>query len=211
METPLCEIPNGLAELIDERIRNLLDRLQGAFSVKEVQAELRELDLLLGSFKRNDEQLEKLLTDKDARHERSAMIAEMRNHRRAIVENREVLERLHAKSHNLMLESARLIADCKSRVDKLVRTHGDYAAEMCAHCKGLGGTSEAPCPACMGEGTVLVHQPPLKCPRCNGEGKGSHHAIALFQSDLCLVCHGSGWVIVRNRNQSGGVKRDQLS
>ena len=199
METPLCEIPNGLAELIDERIRNLLDRLHGAFSVKEVQAELRELDTLLGSFKRNDEHLEKLLSDTHARHERSAMIDEMRDRRRVIVENREVLERLHVKSHKIMLESARLIADCKRRFDHLSRTHGDYASEMCALCKGLGGSSEAPCPACMGEGTVLVHQPPLKCPRCKGEGKGSHQAIALFHSDLCLVCHGTGSVIVRNR------------
>src|ERR1043165_2065741 len=113
METPLCEIPNGLAELIDERIRKLLDRLHGAFSVKEVQAELRELDTLLGSFKRNDEHLEKLLRDTNARRNRSAMLDEMRDRRRVVVENREVLERLHVKPPKIMLESARLLADWK--------------------------------------------------------------------------------------------------
>lgn len=204
MEKHLFEIPNRLADLIDKRCRNLSDRFQGVFSVKEVQEELRELDTLLASFRLNDEHLEKLLKESTERHDLVSMVAEMRDQRRASIENREVLERLHAESHKLMLGSARLIADCKRGFDRRTRIHGNYASEMCAHCEGLGGSSDSPCIACNGVGTVLVHQPPFKCPRCNGEGKAAHQAMALFHSDHCLVCQGTGWVMVMNRSRSAG-------
>jgi len=78
-----------------------------------------------------------------------------------------------------------------------------YAPEVCGLCRGNGTDSHQPCPACHGQGTVLVLQPALHCPRCGGDGKAKTSDQAFYYSLLCVVCQGTGWARTLSLTASG--------
>jgi hypothetical protein len=197
METgpPVSDISNGLAELLEAQIRALSGKLSRAYTIEEIEAELSALNDVVYTFKRRDELLEKLLdsaTPEDKREQiRETLMAE----RMRVAENKADLERVHAKSHQLLERSILLLVKAQRQIDKTAHKHSGYALELCGLCKGLGGAGDVPCLACKGKGSVLVHQPALKCPRCAGNGKSSATDRAVYSSERCIVCLGSGWVM----------------
>jgi DnaJ-class molecular chaperone len=42
---------------------------------------------------------------------------------------------------------------------------------------------------------VLVRQPALRCTRCGGDGKPHTRQVLLYSPTVCIVCHGTGWVM----------------
>jgi DnaJ-class molecular chaperone len=78
-----------------------------------------------------------------------------------------------------------------------------YAREVCGLCQGKGTHPDHPCPACNGQGSVLVRQPALHCPRCGGNGKAKTNDPAFYESPLCAACKGTGLVMAFG--QSGGT------
>ena len=67
----------------------------------------------------------------------------------------------------------------------------DYAPETCAWCNGSGGVGSLPisrCPACGGQGSVLVAQPARRCKWCNGSG-----GVGSLPISRCSACGGTGW------------------
>ena len=69
----------------------------------------------------------------------------------------------------------------------------NYAPETCAWCRGSGGVKEGEiiviCPACGGQGSVLVAQPARKCAWCRGSGGVKEGEIIV----ICPACGGTGW------------------
>jgi DnaJ-class molecular chaperone len=76
-----------------------------------------------------------------------------------------------------------------------------FAPELCGLCVGRGKGAlgpDEPCPPCKGKGVVLVHQPSVKCPRCGGNGRAKTIFDGLTTDPrLCVICQGSGWVMVK--------------
>jgi len=70
-----------------------------------------------------------------------------------------------------------------------------YAPELCGYCGGSGFKETGICAACNGQRVVLVHQPSLACPRCMGTGRATDRERAYYYSRLCIICHGTGWVM----------------
>ena len=69
----------------------------------------------------------------------------------------------------------------------------NYSPETCALCGGTG-KSRWPllydyCPACGGQGSVLVAQPARTCALCGGTGKSKWPLLY----DYCPACGGTGW------------------
>lgn len=62
------------------------------------------------------------------------------------------------------------------------------APEKCAYCDGDGTQFATRCPACGGEGSVLVAQPARQCGTCDGTGNKF--------AQRCEVCDGAGWAHV---------------
>ena len=61
----------------------------------------------------------------------------------------------------------------------------NYAPETCAYCRGSGVSGLIRCPACGGQGSVLVAQPARRCAYCGGSGESG-----LVR---CPACGGTGW------------------
>ena len=63
----------------------------------------------------------------------------------------------------------------------------NYAPETCAYCGGRGYVDGLIriCPACGGQGSVLVAQPARRCAYCGGSGESG-----LVR---CPACGGTGW------------------
>ena len=59
----------------------------------------------------------------------------------------------------------------------------------CIECKGTGYSKweGGKCPACRGNGSVMVTQPPQKCLECEGTG------LMSGEEGRCPTCGGSGW------------------
>jgi DnaJ-class molecular chaperone len=76
-----------------------------------------------------------------------------------------------------------------------LRTPTKYAQEVCTCCAKTGYSSGGLCPACNGDGTVLVQQPPTKCSQCRGRGMNA----AGYYAQLCTLCWGTGWNLKRGR------------
>jgi DnaJ-class molecular chaperone len=70
-----------------------------------------------------------------------------------------------------------------------------YSPEVCGLCRGNGTDPDHPCPACRGQGSVLVHQPAIHCPPCEGDGKAKTSDEAFYNSALCIICQGTGWAM----------------
>jgi DnaJ-class molecular chaperone len=62
----------------------------------------------------------------------------------------------------------------------------NYEPETCAYCGGSGHKAGR-CPACGGQGSVLVAQPAQKCAYCGGTG---------HKAGRCPACGGTGWAHV---------------
>lgn len=74
---------------------------------------------------------------------------------------------------------------------------GKYVLEDCAWCAGTGNSAGGGCPACEGNGKVIVAFPSINCPRCGGNGRATERAA--YSYPLCTVCCGTGWaLLVRN-------------
>ena len=68
-----------------------------------------------------------------------------------------------------------------------------HAPVKCAWCKATGSVEETACPACNGQGNVMVLHPAIGCLACKGTGgstKNPSSAVAV----RCGVCAGSGWL-----------------
>jgi DnaJ-class molecular chaperone len=76
-----------------------------------------------------------------------------------------------------------------------------YKSEVCGLCNGKGRSPDSPCPACNGQGTVLVHQPALACPRCGGKGRARSESPSFYFTPLCVDCGGTGWTMTRRVKQ----------
>jgi DnaJ-class molecular chaperone len=73
--------------------------------------------------------------------------------------------------------------------------HAPYSLEECRRCDGRGQVPESgTCQACRGNGSVMVHQPAISCPRCGGSGAAQPGDGLAYDSSLCTVCLGTGWV-----------------
>jgi DNA repair exonuclease SbcCD ATPase subunit len=199
MVTPhTADIPNDLAELLEEHVRRLTDKLSGSFRIEEVEAEIRELDALITTVKRRDEIVERLLDSRTPKNEREELRAGIEANQIRMSENRAQLMEIHRKSEALLLKSVRLMVESRRKLERERRVTPEYSLELCASCRGLGGNSKSPCPVC-GGGTVLVHQPPIACPRCHGDGKGVHNQDRLLATRFCIICRGSGWVMTKDQ------------
>ena len=185
--------PAPFVDLLEARLREITAQLRNS-SIDELSAELSELLELLNSYKRNDELLECLLYAPTHALQRE-QIREVLKERIALT-NRQELERLYARSHELIGRSARLLA----RIDRQIyaRKHrgSGFAPEMCGYCKGTGGTFSRVCPVCTGRRTVLVRQPSLVCPRCKGEGTVNSNERSRIAASFCVLCHGTGWTFI---------------
>ena len=68
----------------------------------------------------------------------------------------------------------------------------NYAPETCAKCGGRGRVGGYDfCPACGGQGSVLVAQPARRCAKCGGRGRVGGY-------DFCPACGGTGWAHALN-------------
>lgn len=65
----------------------------------------------------------------------------------------------------------------------------NYAPETCALCGGDGHYPSygSICPACRGQGSVLVAQPARRCALCEGDGHYPSYG------SICRACGGTGW------------------
>jgi hypothetical protein len=186
---------NGLEDLLEKHISKLSEKLSRPYTLDEIETELTALNDLVYTFKRRDELLEKLLDGSTAEDKRKQIREALKAQSMRVAENRTEVQRAHAKSHELLQRSTLLLVRAQREINKRAHKHAGYALEVCGLCEGLGGDSDAPCPACKGKGTLLVHQPSIKCPRCNEHGRASAKEQLFYSSELCVVCRGSGWVM----------------
>ena len=200
-ESPqIVDISEGLDELLEAHVRNLSEKFSRPYAIEEVEEELSALNDLVYTYKRRDELLEKLLDTSTAEEKRKQIRAALQAQRVKVAENRAELQRVHARSHELLQRSALLVIKVQSQISKLAHKYTGYAVEPCGLCKGLGGGREEPCVACNGKGSVLVHQPAIKCPRCGGHGDGTpatKHSL-MYSSNVCVVCRGTGWALTKD-------------
>lgn len=64
-------------------------------------------------------------------------------------------------------------------------TTANYAEAKCAYCEGSGNSNGTQCVACLGNGNIMVAQPPRQCAHCQGKGRKSAYR--------CNFCKGTGW------------------
>jgi hypothetical protein len=194
----VSEVTDGLAELVETRVRSLANKLSLPHTLQEIEAEVVALNDLIHAFKHKDELLEKLLDGATAEGERGQIRQTLEAMNMKVTANGEELERLHDKSHQLLERSIYLIAKAQRQINKEAHKHSGYALELCRLCKGIGGSTHNPCRPCKGRGTVLVHQPAHKCQSCYGKGKASSAKAVSHAEQLCVFCRGTGWVMTAN-------------
>jgi hypothetical protein len=194
MDTKITSEQTSFEELLEARLKQLLAKVGNA-AIEDVEKDLLYLHSLINRYRRIDELLENLITPTIESDERPSkrFLEELREQHIRVAENRVEAERLHAKSHRILEHSAHLLAQIDRQIFERTHKGSEYAPELCALCRGIGGRANAPCIACKGRRTVLVHQPALSCPRCNGTGKPNEHDRIQFSSNFCLVCRGRGW------------------
>ena len=159
---------------------------------------MHSLHAIIDEYKRGDELLESLASPLTTSDQRAAIIQQLEEQRLRVATNRAEAARLHAQSQTVLEHSARLLAKIERRMYERTHKASSYAPEICGWCRGVGGGDNAPCVACNGKRTVLVHQPPVKCPRCLGSGKPIYQDRIQFSLSLCLVCRGNGWALSIN-------------
>jgi len=185
-------------ELLESRLRQLLTSID-SISLEDVAAEVTSLGQLIKIYQRNDELLEGLLDPATSSDKRSQIREKLTSQRLRVRQNKAQFERLHAKSHELLARSVRLLAMVDRQVYRKTNIDSSYAPEICGYCEGQGDDRSGACPACNGKRTVLVYQPPLVCPRCNGVGKANPAEQILYSSTVCIVCRGKGWALALDR------------
>lgn len=184
---------DSLDELIEERLQTLFELLTKPHSLEELKAEVNTLNELLSSFSRRNELIQMLADSFTPETRRNQIREVLRAQRISLAENREEFNRLREKSNLLIRRAVSLIAKAQRVIDKQAHMYTGYAIETCGRCKGLRYMQEGHCPACKGEGTVLVRQPSQKCVRCKGTGIESYASASA--SRLCAICSGTGWVL----------------
>src|SRR5262245_54777315 len=103
------DLSEGLDELLEAHVRNLSEKLSRPYTIEDVEEELSALNDLVYTYKRRDELLERLL-DSSTAEEKGAQIREaLQAQRIKVAENRAELERVHARSHELLQRSALLV------------------------------------------------------------------------------------------------------
>jgi hypothetical protein len=197
--TQTVELSEGLDELLETHVQNLSEKLSRPYAIEEIEEDLSALNDLVYTYKRRDELLEKLLDGTTAAEKRKQILEALQAQHIRVADNQVELERVHARSHELLQKSTLLVVKAQSQISRLAHKHTGYALEFCGLCKGLGGSREEPCVACNGKGSVLVHEPAIKCPRCGGDGKPTTKRSLIYSSDVCVVCRGTGWVLTKDQ------------
>ena len=90
-------------------------------AVGELEAELAALNELIQSYKLRDEMLERLLDGSTPEGDRRQIEESLRAMRVKVAANRVGLERLHAKSHQLMERSTLLSRQAQEQINRLKR------------------------------------------------------------------------------------------
>jgi len=183
--------------LLESRLFGLLERV-GTLPIEEVKSELDSLVKLVNAYRLNVDLLETLLNPTTTVARRLETLEKLRFQRMKVAENHAELQRLHEKSESILEHSAQLLAKIDRQVYEQTHKNRDYAPEICANCSGVGKIAGKPCVACDSRRTVLVHQPPIKCPRCVGTGRSGSRDRTEFSTDLCIICRGNGWVLVKD-------------
>ena len=72
----------------------------------------------------------------------------------------------------------------------------------CAWCKGSGRERDVDtyCPACVGNGKVVIDSPAIRCDSCSGKGEERDGYTR------CRKCNGTGWKMVENERREEGQK-----
>jgi len=193
------DLSHSIEELIGNHLSHLTEKLENGGSISELAEEVGQLNDLLISYKLRDELLERLLDSNTTEARRKQIRETLKAQRMRVAENRLEMERIHARSHQILDRSARLIATIQRQIDKDAHRYSGYALEICGFCAGLGRASEKTCQVCGGRRTVLVRQPATSCSHCAGRGKASLDPISLSSSELCPGCRGSGWSMSLNK------------
>jgi hypothetical protein len=192
-DTLVSEDTSGLYDLVEAHVRSLANRLSLPHSIQEIELEVAALNDLIHAFKHKDELLEKLLDAATTEGNRRQIRETLEAMRMKVTNDGAELERLHARSHQLLERSILLIAKAQRQINKEAHKYSGYSLELCGLCKGLGGSTGKPCRPCKSRGTVLVNQLARKCSRCGGSGEAGLAGKAGPANELCIVCHGSGW------------------
>ena len=187
------DLSQSLEELIGDHLSRLNEKLKCGASIAELADEVARLNDLLISYNLRDELLERLLDSATSEARRNQILETLEAQRMKVARNQAEVERVHARSHAILNQSAQVIATIQRQINKNAHKHSGYELEICGFCEGLGRASEKTCPVCRGRRTVLVYQPATKCQRCNGDGKALIDPVALSSSALCIACRGSGW------------------
>ena len=146
----------SLDEVIEAHLQALLVKLARPHTIEKVEADLAALNDLIYSYKRRDELLEKLLDSSTSDDKRRQIKAALQAQKVKVAENRAEMERLHAKSHQLMERSILLIQQAQKEIHKQAHLHSGYWLEVCGECKGMGTGTDQQCEACNGKGKLLV-------------------------------------------------------
>jgi len=192
--SPVLDSAEGLDQRIEAHLQRLSERIGRSYST-DVMEVVESLSTLLYSYKTRDEMLERLLESETGKiaHDQGQSKRTLQKVRQE--EDCAELRRAHERSHELLERAVHLIVLIHRQLARSNDDRSNYAAEDCGYCLGAGAANGFACTPCHGGGRVYVHQPSLKCPRCKGNGRSDEQARALYESDSCLVCGGSGWVM----------------
>lgn len=153
------EDAHSLDELIEHHLQILFDKLARPHTLDDIQADVATLNGLIDSFKRRDELLEKLIDGTTPEEKRHQIRETLKANRMRVAENGLELDQLHAKSHQLLERSRRLIMKAQWQIHKEAHRDSGYKLETCGQCEGTGRVVSGRCPLCKGTGTVLKQQP----------------------------------------------------
>jgi hypothetical protein len=186
-------LDSDLTEILETRVRILLSHILDQYPVDRLEAELASLIELITDFGNRDALLEKLSGITTTGPEARSLVDQLPERDRLVAQHQSELKRLYDNSHQVVQQSALLLARAQRLVDQSRNPNSSYALEICGHCSGIGGSQKAPCLACKGRRTILVLQPAVKCSLCEGNGKTGPSDAAIQPHSLCVPCNGSGW------------------
>ena len=111
----------SLDELIEAHLLALFDKLARPHTAEVIEADLATLNDLIQSYKLRDEMLERLLDSATPEEDRRQITEALQALHVRGADNQSEIERLHAKSHQLMERSALLVRQAQEQIGKRKR------------------------------------------------------------------------------------------